>query len=162
MNTRHKSNNYCYQEQSYAEARRSQYMRKHNINSVNELKRRNVQVQENDQDSDSDEYYQLIRRRIGLALLDNNNNGNNMRNSSLRKPVVHPTINDDTTNSDDSDSYHEQAFHQHHTREERVKENEKLRHEMQREQMQAAREETTNLLRKVDRDGQPAQMELNL
>lgn len=158
MNTRHKSNNYCYKEQSYAEARRSQYMRKHNINSVNELKRRNVQVSENNQDSDSDEYYQLIRRRIGLALLENNDN-NYKRNS--RKPVVHPTINDDTTNSDDSDSYHEQAFHQHHTREERVKENEKLRHEMQREQMQAAREEKTSLLRKMDKDGQPAQLEMD-
>ena len=80
----------------------------------------------------ADEYYNLIMRRLGNALL----NPPTRQRTTKTKPApkkekpppikepakitaAHPLINDDTTNSDDSDSYEEQAFHQHHTREER-------------------------------------------
>jgi hypothetical protein len=72
---------------------------------------------QSNESSSSDEYSKLIRRRIGLALLestdkkrDKNFQGSN-KSSTLAepRPLLVPTncplINDDTTNSDDSDTY---------------------------------------------------------
>ena len=168
--TREKSNNYCYPEQSYAEARRTLYLKKHNINNFNDLaEAKSRRSSQNQHDSDSDEYYQLIRRRIGLALLETSSHKRSDQ-SGGKRPVVYPTINDETTNSDDSDSREEQAFHQHHNREKRIKSNERIRQELEIEsQMVAAtainRKESTGLLSKkrVDtKDGQPSHKEMDL
>lgn len=169
-----KSNNYVYPEKEYSEARLRMYAEKHNINGKNKEEdkhslhssRANSGTKACESNSSSDEYCKLIRRRIGLALLENtgsqNRGAKNAKEATpdkkatqgltkLRRPLLVPTncplINDDTTNSDDSDSYEEQAFHQHHTREEREKEereyNEKLlliQHEEQQQKQQEAKE----------------------
>lgn len=143
-----KSNNYVYPEKEYSEARLRMYAEKHNINGKNDNEKNSDEknsLQSSrissgkayESNSSSDEYCKLIRRRIGLALLENTDKGAKAKGMKKmeekkkeliksRRPLLVPTncplINDDTTNSDDSDSYEEQAFHQHHTREANEKE----------------------------------------
>lgn len=163
-----KSNNYVYPEKEYSEARLRMYAEKHNINGKNneedkhslQSSRANGSSKACESNSSSDEYCKLIRRRIGLALLENTGSqktGKNAKKEAEKRqgliksrghllvPTNCPLINDDTTNSDDSDSYEEQAFHQHHMREEREKEereyNEKLLLVQHEEQRQEAKEQ---------------------
>jgi len=104
-----KSNNYVFKENSYTEARISQYARKHNINHVNEPTYDNLNPKDEPTNHENNYNSRMIRKRLKKILEE-------IEFEKEKKKSVPPLINDSTTNSDDSDSHEEQAFHQHHTR----------------------------------------------